>query len=356
MNDKATHAPDYNVLTLAARRQKTPYTPLYEHAVSPKVLSSLSGRDLISLWEGGIDDKTEAFRTAAGILADLGYDAFPFEGCVTELIQGGKGLMGIGTPIIRDKQDLLAFPWEEIPDRYFKRFDTYFQALERALPPGMRAYAGVGNGVFEIAQDFVPMTDLAFLEIDEHEVFAELWVRIGRLLMEIWSRFLRRYDTLFCLYRFGDDLGFKSSLLIKPETFKTHIAPQYKRLIGLIKSTGKPFLLHSCGAIFEIMEELIADCRIDAKHSNEDAIVPFDRWVESYGERIALFGGIDMNVLCSEDETGIREYVRDLVGRIGTRPGLALGSGNQIADYVPPEAFLAMVDELNRLRFNRSGS
>lgn len=355
MKNLQEYLPDYRRLIAAAYRREIPYAPLYEHAVSPKVLSSLVGRDLESLWEGDRDDKTEAFRTAARILANLGYDAFPFEGCVTELIQGGRGLMGLGEPIIRDKKDLESFPWAEIPDRYFARFDPYFEALERALPPGMRAYAGVGNGLFEIAQDLVPMTDLAFLELDEPEVFCELWIKIGDLLLEIWGRFLKRYDSLFCLYRFGDDLGFKSSLLIKPDTFYRHIAPQYRRLIQRIKSFGKPFLLHSCGAIFEIMDELIETCGIDAKHSNEDAISPFDYWVHTYGDKIALFGGIDMNILCTEDEQGIRAYVRELVGRIGNQSGIAYGSGNQIADYVPVEGFLAMTDELNRLRFTGAG-
>ncbi|MDR1030283.1 MAG: hypothetical protein LBL76_05370 [Treponema sp.] len=47
---------------------------------------------------------------------------------------------------------------------------------------------------------------------------------------------------------------------------------------------GKPFLLHSCGCIFKVMDDLIA-ARIDAKHSNEDAIAP-------YGRRIGNFGGL----------------------------------------------------------------
>ena len=344
------YEPDYTALVDAARGKKPGRLPLYEHMVSPVVLSSLTGKDMPALLSGDESDKEEGFRTAAEYLRSIGYDVFPYEGCMVELIQGGNGLMGRSGPIIRNRSDLEKYPWEEIPLKYFDRFDSSFRALSRSLPPGMKAIAGVGNGIFEVAQDFVPLTDLAYLEVDDPEAFELLWVRIGDLLLEVWKSFIGKYDEFYCLYRFGDDLGFKSSLLIKPETIRKHIMPQYRRIIELIHTTGKPFLLHSCGAIFEIMDDLISVCGIDAKHSNEDTIAPFDRWIEEYGDRIGLFGGVDMNVLCTEDEDGIRGYTRDLLDRIAGSPGIAVGSGNQIADYVPPEGFLAMVEEINRFR------
>ena len=53
-----------------------------------------------------------------------------------------------------------------------------------------------------------------------------------------------------------------------------------------------------CGYdIFEIMDDLIA-LGIDAKHSNEDEIAPFEVWIQKYNDRIGLFVGIDVNILC----------------------------------------------------------
>lgn len=97
------------------------------------------------------------------------------------------------------------------------------------------------------------------------------------------------------------------------------------------------------------MDDLI-NCGINAKHSNEDAIAPFSRWLELYGNRIGTFGGVDMNVLCMEDETGIRAYVTEVLENAVDYPGVAIGSGNQIADYVPPEGFLAMVETVREFR------
>ena len=43
-------------------------------------------------------------------------------------------------------------------------------------------------------------------------------------------------------------------------------------LVGLIHSYNKPFLYHSCGKIFDVMEDIIDIVKINAKHSNEDQI------------------------------------------------------------------------------------
>lgn len=343
------YTPDFTRLVAAAYNREVDMLPLYEHAVSWEVQSAILGEELGEMLSGGATDIARAFARSSGFLASNGYDVYPFEGCITEIVQGGEALMGRAGPIIENLEDVNRYPWQELPDRYFERFDPLFQALERSLPPGMKAVGGVGNGVFEIAQDFVPLTQLAYLEVDEPDAFSLLWKRIGDVMLAIWKRFLERYGETWCVCRIGDDFGFKTSLLMRPDTHRGHILPQYRRLIDLVHSYNRPFLLHSCGAIWEIMDDLI-NCGIDAKHSNEDAIAPFSRWLELYGNRIGTFGGVDMNVLCMEDETAIRAYVTEVLENAVDYPGVAIGSGNQIADYVPPEGFLAMVETVREFR------
>ena len=90
-----------------------------------------------------------------------------------------------------------------------------------------------------------------------------------------WLIFLDQYADEFVICRFGDDRGFKTSTLTSPKNIRNFIFPQYKRVIDLIKGRGKPFLWHSCGKIFSVMEAAIA-LGIDTKHSNEDAIAPYE--------------------------------------------------------------------------------
>ena len=71
-----------------------------------------------------------------------------------------------------------------------------------------------------------------------------------------------------------------------PDVLRAHVLPQYKRLAARIHAAQRPFLWHSCGCVFDVMEDAIT-LGVDAKHSNEDNIAPFDVWIERYGERIA---------------------------------------------------------------------
>jgi uroporphyrinogen decarboxylase len=90
---------------------------------------------------------------------------------------------------------------------------------------------------------------------------------------------------------------------------------------------------------------------IDAKHSNEDIIAPYDKWIELYSDKIGLVGGIDVDLLCQEKPDRIYERVIEDGKRFRNKAnGYALGSGNSIPDYVPVEGYLAMIKAGQKIR------
>jgi uroporphyrinogen decarboxylase len=95
----------------------------------------------------------------------------------------------------------------------------------------------------------------------------------------------------------------------------------------------------------QIMEDLIADVGIDAKHSFEDAIIPVEDFQARYGDRIAVLGGMDVHRLSMHTPAQVRQHVRFLIETCGSRGRYAVGSGNSIPSYIPVENYLAMVDE-----------
>jgi uroporphyrinogen decarboxylase len=96
------------------------------------------------------------------------------------------------------------------------------------------------------------------------------------------------------------------------------------------------------------MEDLIGDVRIDAKHSFEDTIEDVREAKRRYGDRIALLGGIDVDFLCRADEAAIRARVRDTLDACLPGGGYCLGTGNSVANYIPLQSYLAMLDEGRR--------
>jgi len=121
--------------------------------------------------------------------------------------------------------------------------------------------------------------------------------------------------------------------------------PDFKQLRQALLRDGKPCILHSCGNLRAVMEDLIVDVGIDAKHSYEDVIMSVTEAKQLYGRRITILGGFDVDRLCRSAEPEIRDYVDFLVDRLGQDGGYALGSGNSIADYVPLEHYLTMLEQ-----------
>jgi uroporphyrinogen decarboxylase len=343
-----TIAPDYRRLVAAAKNQRPAIMPLYEHIVSHRVIEELTGEKFSALIRAG--NYADGFKIYNDFFRRAGYDAVCYEFCLGSILPGGGAIVGGKAGPIQSRSDLEKYPWATLPDRYWDKAAPQFAALGENLPAGMKAVGGVGNGAFELSEDLCGLEYLPFLAADDPDAYADLYKRIGDLMATVWEKFLRNFGDIYGVCRFGDDLGFRSSLLTMPDTVRRHIIPQYRRVIDLVHQTGKPFLLHSCGCIFEVMDDLIA-AGIDAKHSNEDGIAPFGNWIEKYGSRIGLFGGIDVDVLVRSTPDQIREIVATQAQAFRTQAhGFALGTGNSIPDYVPAENYLAMLEAGNRIR------
>lgn len=335
--------PDCKNVIDAASNIRPRRLPLYEHIISPGFVEKVTGKKFAHLWNGNESDLSEYFRHYCGFFRDMTYDTVSFEVCLTEVLPEHGAILGGRPGPIRNHGDFEQFPWEQVISDYIKLADNKFEAMAKNMPPGMRAVGGVGNGVFEMSEDLVGYEYLCYMSADDPELVAKIYARIGDLMVAAWKWLLKKHGNQFCLCRFGDDLGFKTGMLLPRQAVLTHVIPQYARVISEIKSAGKLFLWHSCGNIFEIMDDVIA-LGIDAKHSNEDAIAPYEKWIELYSQRIGLFGGIDVDLLCREKPATAFEYIKEKGLKFRSLAnGYCIGSGNSIPDYVPADGYLAMI-------------
>lgn len=347
--------PDYRHMLAVMENKRPNRLPLYEHKIDPFIMEAILGESFVDLEQGDESDIREYFRQYCRFYKKMTYDTVSFEVTLTRTLPGHGAIYGGHPGPIQTRDDFEKYPWDELEDRYYAVADRKFAALCQSLPAGMKAFGGIGNGVFEISEDLVGFERLAYMLADDPDLFADLYLNIGDLFVALWERFLENYGEYFAVCRFGDDLGFKTSTLVSPRLIRKHIIPQYARIIDLIKKAGKPFLLHSCGKIFSVMDDVIA-LGISGKHSNEDTIAPFEEWISRYGDRIALLGGIDVDTLCQNSP----EDIYELIVEKGTKyrkmaGGYALGSGNSIPDYVPVDGYLAMVRAAQHIRQQEIG-
>ncbi len=342
--------PDYRHIADAAHNRKPLRMPIYEHIINVGFMEKRLGARFADLHRGDDRDKLEFFRKYAAFFLDHGYDCVSFERSARSSFPGGGALGAHIDPVIKTRADFQRYPFGELLARYQAMFDHDFELLEKALPEGVKCVGGVANGVFECVQDLASYTGLCYMRADDPELYDALFIRVGELLASFWAWFLPRWGHLYAVPRFGDDLGFRTQTLIPEEDIRRLVIPAYKRIVDTIHAAEKPFLLHSCGCIFGVMDDIITKTMINAKHSNEDQIAPFSEWAARYNDRIGLFGGLDLNVLYLSDEAGVRSAVRELIELSKTMKGYALGTGNSIPDDVPVQNFLTMVETANEYR------
>jgi uroporphyrinogen decarboxylase len=93
------------------------------------------------------------------------------------------------------------------------------------------------------------------------------------------------------------------------------------------------------------MPDLVDNVGIDGLHSFEDTITTVEQVKTDWGHRIAVLGGIDVDFLCRSDQAAIRQRVRRTLDACLPGGGYCLGTGNSVANYIPLDNYLTMLDE-----------
>ncbi|HUW84028.1 MAG TPA: uroporphyrinogen decarboxylase family protein [Phycisphaerae bacterium] len=240
---------------------------------------------------------------------------------------------------IADRQGFEQYPWPNDSDRPL----TDIAYVNDHLPEGMGLIASHAAGVYEHLSGIMGYENLCIQLHEDPDLVQAVADRVGGL-MACYYRRLVQLDRLAAVWA-GDDMGFKTATLIAPDQLRRYVLPWHKRFARIAHDAGKPYFLHTCGHTLEITDDLIDDVGIDGKHSFEDAVIPIAEFQQRYAGRLAVLGGVDVDMLTRGDEPTLRKYVRGIIEQCSPRGRFAIGSGNSFPSYVPIENYLIMLDE-----------
>jgi uroporphyrinogen decarboxylase len=136
--------------------------------------------------------------------------------------------------------------------------------------------------------------------------------------------------------------------MLSPKFMRKYVIPRHKRIADACHKHGKPFLLHSCGQIDALMKDLIEVVGIDARHSYADNIEPVEKVYKKYHDRIAILGGVDVDLLSRGTAEQVRARTRQILNACAPGGGFAIGSGNSVTNYCKIENYYAMIDETRK--------
>ncbi len=353
--------PDCDGFIRCLRRQGTPRRVHFiELFLDREVEDAICSRyNLLAAMD--MDDPFFPYRRQIRLQSFLGYDYVVFDG-------GVENTAFINLPL-RDHlvADVATLPrekgrayveehrgpittWEEFEAYPFPTLGEWdnrsLDWLEANLPENMCLIGGLTGHIYENLSFLMGYETLSFALYDQRDLVAA----ISQKLVDLYcwqAEHLLRSSRVKALWG-SDDLGFRSNLLISPRDLREFVLPGHRRLASMAHDSGKLYLLHSCGQLSRIMEELIEDVKIDARHSFEDTIMDVRLVKAAWGDRLSLLGGIDLDFLCRSTPAEVRARVRDTLERCMPGGGYCLGTGNSVANYVPLENYLAMLDEGRR--------
>jgi uroporphyrinogen decarboxylase len=200
-----------------------------------------------------------------------------------------------------------------------------------------------GGGIFEHITWMMSLEGFCSTLIEDPVLVKSVADRIGELISGFYRHFLG-LDRLVAVFQ-GDDMGYNVGTMISPNDLRTYFLPWHKKFARMAHDHALPYFLHSCGNLEKIMNNLIDDVAIDGKHSYENNIIPVQDFQKKYGDRIAVLGGMDINILGASTADEVRAQTRKLVETCGAKGRYAVGSGNSIPSYIPSANYLAMIDE-----------
>jgi uroporphyrinogen decarboxylase len=358
-------SPDFERMRRVLNRDGIPdRVPLFELAIDDEVFAYILGEPVghtggyaqtekgqrVSHWATK-EEGEHYVRQVIRVYYHLGYDFVilpmhipfvrPFT--MTEDTAGlqrsvGRGWVDQHASLISNWQDFERYDWDRLAN-----FD--FSILEYAasiLPEGMGLLTRT-QGVMDGLMRLMGFDSLFYTLSDDPPLVEAIVERVGNLLERLFGQ-LVQLDGLRAV-SYADDMGFKTGTLISPSHTRKFLLTWMKKYVNITHERGLPFILHSCGNIERLMNEIIDDIGIDAKHSFEDVILPISEAKRKYGDRIAILGGMDMNLLASSTEEQVRAAVRQAILDCAPNGGFALSSGNSIANYIPMRNYLAMLDE-----------
>jgi uroporphyrinogen decarboxylase len=322
--------PDFEQFRKAVMRDGKPdYVPFYELFANGEIIEEVLDRKIQSR-----ADVVEFYHRA-------GYDYVPTWVWVN--LPGGSLIDRTTGYPIRDWATFESYPWPEVSTISFGEFEV----SAPMLPEGMKMVGQTG-GIFETAEKLVGYEQLCYMLIDDPSLVAAIFEKLDVLYQAMYKG-MAEIDGVGALV-ISDDLGFKTQTMIAPDELRKYVFPSHKKLARIAHAKGKACLLHCCGNLTEVMDDILDYVGIDAKHSYEDGILPVTEAKKLYGHRMGILGGFDVHRLCISTEQEVRAYTRMLIETCGSDGGYCLGSGNSIAKFVPVRNYLAMLDEGWRAR------
>jgi uroporphyrinogen decarboxylase len=258
----------------------------------------------------------------------------------------------VGHPLAGDigVVDVERYPWPDPLDPH--RFDGMREQAHAIIEDEGRAtcVGSISTGLFELGQRMRGFEQFVMDMLDEEASAEALLDKALELKLAYWGRVLETAGDLLDVIVETDDYGTQQSLLLSPSTWRTLIGPRLRVLSDLIHAKGRAkVFLHSCGAIRELIPDLIA-AGVDILNPVQVSAAGMGtaELKREFGRDIVLWGGgVDtQRTMPQGSPEQVRDETRRRVEDLMPGGGFVFAAVHNLQADVPPGNVLAMVEAL----------
>jgi uroporphyrinogen decarboxylase len=208
-----------------------------------------------------------------------------------------------------------------------------------------------------------------FIAYSVHAPFHPTWHKIGMENMMVWMHedpdfvvdmFATHTQLVIDLYEgirelgveydaawFSDDLGYRNAPLISPAMYRELVMPHHRRLCDRFAADGLKTILHSDGNVGPLIPHFL-EAGFAALHPLEaKAGLDVRELKPRYGDRLVLFGNIDVRKLAGSREA-IEEELRAKVTVAKEGGGYIYHSDHSVPNDVSFENYRFAVEMLKK--------
>jgi len=219
------------------------------------------------------------------------------------------------------------------------------EAVEEAN--GEIAVFGSTRSAFGFLFILLGLENLADAIYNEPELLEEaieaadaFWTKLGMKLIECGC------DALYV----ANDMGMNGRTLISPNQLREFFFPSFRKQVKAWKDAGGRVLLHSCGNINAILEDL-ADCGIDAINNIQvRAGMNLAEAKARIGDRVTIVGNVDATgIMCQSNKQLIADAIQEVVDTAGQDGSLIIATDHSFHEGIPTENVLYFLDKAKEL-------
>lgn len=141
----------------------------------------------------------------------------------------------------------------------------------------------------------------------------------------------------------GDDWGQQHGLQMGYATWKTFIHPRLKRMYGAVRDAGKFMMIHSCGDVDELFDDLI-DIGLNCFNPFQPEVMDVWTLLPKNRGRLAFHGGLStQRTLPYGTVEQVRDESRRLI-ELGRDGGYIFNAAHAVEGDVPLENMLAFIE------------